>query len=110
MLEIICVPAIMAVVFLLMEVYKKWIAKGREKFITFIPVISGILGLILGVIFYFALPNMIVAGNVFMAMLIGLCSGLSATGCNQIFKQLKKFGLEVKQEPKTTAKTINASK
>ena len=102
MLEIICVPIIVAIVFLLMEVYKKWIAKGREKFLNFIPVISGVLGLALGIIFYFAAPNLVAASNVWVAMFIGLCSGLSATGCNQIFKQLKKFGVEVKQNPQTT--------
>ena len=102
MLEIICVPIIVAIVFLLMEVYKKWIAKGREKFLNFIPAISGVLGLALGIIFYFAAPNLVAASNVWVAMFIGLCSGLSATGCNQIFKQLKKFGVEVKQKPQTT--------
>ena len=104
MLEIICVPIIVAIVFLLMEVYKKWIAKGREKWLNFIPIISGGLGTVLGVIFYFAAPNIVVASNVWVAMFIGLCSGLSATGCNQIFKQLKKFGVEVKQNSQTTTK------
>ena len=97
MLEIVCVPAIAAVVFLLIEVYKKFIAKGREKFLNFIPLISGGLGLILGIVFFYAFPAIIAATNVLGAILIGLCSGLSATGCNQIFKQLKKHGIEVKQ-------------
>lgn len=111
MLEIICVPVIVAIVFLLMEVYKKWIAKGREKFLNFIPVISGALGLVLGIVFYFAVPSIILASNVWVAMLIGFCSGLSATGCNQIFKQLKKFGIDVKQPTQSASKaTTVASK
>ena len=103
MLEIICVPAIMAIVFLLMEVYKKWIAKDKEKWISIIPIISGVLGILLGVIFYFAVPNIMLANSVWVAMLIGLCSGLSATGCNQIFKQFKKMGIEVKKNVQPSA-------
>jgi len=96
MLEIVCVPAIAAIVFLLIEVYKKFIAKGREKFLNFIPLISGVLGLVLGIVFFYAFPTIIAATNLLGAILIGLCSGLSATGCSQIFKQLKKYGIEVK--------------
>ncbi len=110
MLEIICVPAIVAIVFLLMEVYKKWIAKGREKFINFIPVIAGVLGLVLGIVLFYVFPSIVAASNVWVAMLIGVCSGLSATGCNQIFKQLKKFGVEVKQSTDTSSKVITANK
>lgn len=97
MLEIICVPAIVAVVFLLIEVYKKLIAKGREKYLTFIPIIAGVLGMAFGVIFFFAFPSIMGTTNLAYAIILGLFSGLSATGCNQIFKQLKKFGVEVKQ-------------
>lgn len=97
MLEIICVPAIVAVVFMLMEIYKKVIAKGREKYLTLIPVIAGVLGMVFGVVFFYAFPSIIGTSNLAYAIVLGLFSGLSATGCNQIFKQLKKFGIEVKQ-------------
>ena len=97
MIEIICVPVIVAVVFALMEIYKKYIAKDNEKLIRFIPLISLGLGALLGIVFYFAFPSTISASNWFIAILIGGASGLSATGCNQIFKQLKKFGIDVKE-------------
>lgn len=97
MLEIICVPAIVAVVFMLMEVYKKVIAKGREKYLSFIPIIAGVLGMVFGIVFFYAFPSVIGTSNLAYAIILGLFSGLSATGCNQIFKQLKKFGIEVKQ-------------
>ncbi len=97
MLEIICVPAIVAIVFMLMEVYKKFIAKGREKYLTFIPIIAGVLGMIFAIVFFFAFPSIMGTNNLVYAIILGLFSGLSATGCNQIFKQLKKFGVEVKQ-------------
>ena len=97
MLEIICVPVIVSLVFVLMEIYKKYIAKENESLIRFIPLIALGLGAILGLVFYFILPSIISASNWFIAVLIGGASGLSATGCNQIFKQLKKFGIEVKE-------------
>lgn len=100
MLEIICVPVIVTLVFVLMEIYKKYIAKDNETLIRFIPLIALGLGMILGLVFYFALPEVISASTWYMAILIGGASGLSATGCNQIFKQLAKFGINVKEVEK----------
>lgn len=96
-MEIICVPAIVSITYALIEAYKKWIAKGRDKWLAFIPVISLILGGILGVVIYFIEPTFIVANNEYYAFIVGCCSGLSATGTNQAFKQLKKIGVEVKE-------------
>ena len=96
MLEIICVPVIVALVYVLIELFKKFVAKDNEKLIRFIPLIALGLGAILGIVFYFACPSIILASNWFIAILVGGASGLSATGCNQIFKQLKKFGIEIK--------------
>lgn len=101
MLEIICVPVIVAIVYALMSIYKTYIAKDNEKLIRFIPLIGGGIGVILGIVFYFLFPALIVATNVGTAILIGCASGLSATGCDQIFKQLTKYGINVKQEDKS---------
>lgn len=103
MLEIICVPAIVSLVFSLMEIYKKFIAKGKETLIRIIPIIGCVIGIIAGIICFYACPAIIAASNIWTAILIGGASGLSATGCNQIFKQLSKFGVEVK-EPKSQEK------
>ncbi len=112
-MEIICVPIIVAVVYGLIEVYKT-IARANEKMLNFIPIIGLILGVTFGVLFYYFLPSLIVANNLFSAILVGAASGLSATGCNQIFKQLKKYGVTVKEsaaEPNATSKTeINETK
>ena len=97
MTEIVCVPVIVAIVYALMSIYKTYIAKDNEKLIRFIPLIGGGLGIILGIIIYFAFPSLIVATNVLTAILVGCASGLSATGCDQIFKQLTKYGVNVKQ-------------
>lgn len=95
MLEIICVPVIVTLVFIIMEGYKKFIAKEKETLIRIIPLIAGTLGVLFGILFYYTVPEIISATNVGVAMLVGLASGLSATGCNQIFKQLSKFGVSV---------------
>lgn len=96
-MEIICVPAIVAVVYVLIEAYKKIIAKGREKWLNFVPLIATVLGGIFGVAIFYIAPQIIIASNVWVALVVGLCSGLSATGTNQIFKQLEKFGITVKE-------------
>ena len=95
-MEIICVPAIVAVVYVVIEFYKKWLANGREKWLNVIPLIALIIGGILGVAIFYIAPQIILAENVWLALVIGLCSGLSATGTNQIFKQLEKYGIKVK--------------
>lgn len=102
MLEIICVPVIVSLVFGLMEVYKVLIAKAKNKetLIRIIPIIACVLGVAFGILFYYVCPSIVAATNIWTAILIGGASGLSATGCNQIFKQLKKFGIDIKEVPK----------
>ena len=53
----------------------------------YIPVICGVLGGILGVLAMFLVPDY-PASDHFTAIAIGIVSGLSSTGINQIFKQL----------------------
>ena len=96
MLEIVCVPIITILVFALMEVYKRFIAKDKKVLVAIIPIIAGALGIVFGIICFYAFPTIIAATSIWTAILIGAASGLSATGCNQIFKQLKKYGIEVK--------------
>ena len=96
MLEIVCVPVITILVFALMEIYKRYIAKDKKVRVAIIPIIAGALGIVFGIVCFYAFPVIISATNLGVAILIGGASGLSATGCNQIFKQLKKYGIEVK--------------
>lgn len=97
MIEIICVPVIVALVFVIMEIYKKFIAKENKILIAIIPIIGAVLGIVFGIVCFYAIPSIIPATNVLTAILIGGASGLSATGYNQIFKQLKKYGIEIKE-------------
>jgi hypothetical protein len=88
-IEIVSVPVIVAIVYGGITLLKK-ATDNAEKFLKFIPLIACGLGAILGVIAYFAMPEVIPASNAFVAVLIGGASGLAATGTNQIFKQLGK--------------------
>ena len=52
-----------------------------------IPVIVGICGGIIGALALYFSPDLIPAHDIFTAVAIGIVSGLSATGVNQIGKQ-----------------------
>ena len=88
-LELISVPAIVIVVYFIIEIIKKCVG-NNEKFKRFIPLIATAIGAICGVVCFFAFPSIITASNVVVAIVIGGASGLTATGTNQIIKQLGK--------------------
>ena len=89
LIEIISVPVIAAIVYGALAGYKI-LVDGKEKLIKIIPVIAGALGVVLGVIAFYAVPDIIAAENVLTAILVGGASGLAATGTNQIWKQFTK--------------------
>jgi len=88
-LNLISVPAIASAVYLIIEVLKNAF-DNNEKFLRLIPLISLFIGAIAGVICFFFIPSIIPATNVVVAIIIGAASGLTATGTNQIVKQLTK--------------------
>ena len=88
-LELISVPAIATIVYWVINIIK-YAVQENEKFKRFIPLISAALGAVLGVVAFYALPSIIPADNVCVAILVGGASGLTATVTNQIIKQLTK--------------------
>lgn len=88
-LQIISVPVIATIVYWAVNLIK-YAVNNNEKFKRFIPLISAGLGAVLGVACFYAVPSIIAASNVLTAMILGGSSGLSATGCNQIIRQLSK--------------------
>lgn len=56
---------------------------------NFIPIIVGVTGGILGVVGMYVIPDF-PATDVLNAIAVGIVSGLSSTGVNQIYKQVKK--------------------
>ncbi len=96
-LELISVPAIAAVVYWVINLIKYTVGEN-EKFKRFIPLVATALGVVCGVICYFAIPSIVPAQNVLVAIVIGGASGLTATGANQIIKQLTKGDGDGKNE------------
>lgn len=56
---------------------------------NYIPVIVGVAGGILGVVGMYVIPDF-PADDILNAIAVGIVSGLSSTGANQIYKQVKK--------------------
>lgn len=88
-LNLISVPAIAAGVYWVINIIKHAVGEN-EKFKKFIPLIAAALGVVCGIICYYAVPSIIPAENIVVAIVIGGASGLTATGTNQIIKQLGK--------------------
>lgn len=90
------VPAIAAVVYWVVNLIK-FTTKNNEKVLTLIPVISAGLGGAFGLVSFFFVPEIMPTTNIVSAIVIGGASGLTATGFNQIFKQISKNNGEVKK-------------
>ena len=88
-LNLISVPAIATAVYFIIEIIKKCVGE-KEAFYKVIPLIALVLGVIAGVVCFFFIPSIIPADNVVVAMVVGGASGSTATGTNQIIKQLSK--------------------
>ena len=80
---IVTIPSIIIICYLAAQGVKT--TKLDNKYI---PIICGVLGGILGVVAMYVIPEF-PANDILTAIAIGIVSGLSATGINQIFKQLK---------------------
>ena len=64
----------------------KQIPKVKDNLI---PVIVGVTGGILGIVGMYVMPDF-PANDILNASAVGIVSGLSSTGVNQIYKQVKK--------------------
>ena len=88
------VPIIVLCSYIVGEIYKV-IFKRKKDAYKLIPVLVAIVGGVLGVLIYLTSPEMIFnVDNVWIALGIGIISGFSATGTNQVVKQLINKGKE----------------
>lgn len=84
------IPIIVLCTYLVAEVYK-FMFRNKKEWYELIPVISSLFGAILGLIIYYTNKElMLYADSAWTALGIGIVSGASATGANQIIKQLFK--------------------
>ena len=93
--EIATIPALAAIVYTIIDIIKTAMG-GDEKFKRFIPLIACALGAICGVIAFYFVPGVMDTDNILVAIVLGSASGLSATGTNQVAKQLTKTTKEDK--------------
>ncbi|NLT14711.1 MAG: enolase [Clostridiales bacterium] len=77
------VAAITVICYLIIEILKTTPLSRK-----WLPVISGLLGGVLGVVAMLIMPSY-PASDYLNAIAIGIVSGLAATGINQVAKQLK---------------------
>lgn len=97
-LNLISVPAIATVVYWVIKIVR--LASGdNEKFKRFIPLMAAGLGAVCGVICHYAVPSIIPSTNAVVAVVIGGASGLSATGVNQLIKQLTDKSNKTDEKP-----------
>lgn len=87
--EVTTIPALAAIVYTIIDIVKTTMG-GDEKFKRFIPLIACTLGAVCGVVAFYCVPGTMGTENLLVAIVLGAASGLSATGTNQIAKQLTK--------------------
>ena len=83
------VPIIVILCYILGEIYKI-IFKNKKETYKLIPLLVSLFGGILGILIYFTAPEILNVDNIYLALEIGVISGSSATGTNQIIKQIFK--------------------
>ena len=82
------VPIIVICCYLCGEIYKA-IFRNHTNAYRFIPLVTSVFGGILGVVIFLTNPEVILdAPNIWIALGVGIVSGASATGANQIIKQI----------------------
>lgn len=87
-MEFTSIPIIVLCCYIIGELYKVIFKKKQEAY-RLIPVVLSLIGGVIGIVIYLTNPEIIFnAGNIWMALGTGIVSGASATGANQIVKQL----------------------
>ena len=86
-MDITSVSTVVAIVVItyLIGLWSKAIPRIKDNYI---PIIVGVAGGILGVIGMYVIPDF-PANDILNAIAVGIVSGLSSTGVNQIYKQVK---------------------
>ena len=86
-MKLISVPLIVVLSYLIGEIYKV-IFKKKQDLYKLIPVLVSLTGGVIAIIIYITERSIIDVDNIYDALLIGIISGSSSTGANQIIKNL----------------------
>ncbi|MDE6584041.1 MAG: phage holin family protein [Anaeroplasmataceae bacterium] len=89
-MEYVGIPVISLICYLIGEFFKLVILKKKTRY-KYIPLIVGVAGGCLGLILYFTFPEMcLCASNPFIAVGVGIVSGIASTGGNELIMQFIK--------------------
>lgn len=89
-MELTTVPFIILVVYFATWAIKKWVFTTDETRKN-LPPVAAAIGCAISLLIYFRAPELAMFNNIIDAATQGMASGLAAVGCNQIYKQYKKF-------------------
>lgn len=81
------IPVIVICCYMVGEVYKV-LFKNNKNVYKLIPILVGAVGGVLGVLIHLTTPKLMNVDNYWTALGLGIVSGFSTTGTNQIVKQL----------------------
>lgn len=84
------IPFLVILIYIIVEFLKMTCIKNNKQRMV-LPLICAIIGSFLALLLYYFFPESIGATNFFEAATMGASSGLAATGCNQIYKQMRAF-------------------
>lgn len=83
------VPIIIIICYIVGEIYK-FAFRNKTELYKLIPILMAIVGGLIGILIFITNQESLLIDNVWNAILIGIVSGESATGTNQIIKQIFK--------------------
>ena len=89
-MEFTSIPIIVIICYLIGEIYKV-LFKNKQDLYKLIPIVLACFGGLLGILLFLTNPEiMLSVTNAWTALGIGIVSGVSSTGTNQIIKQIFK--------------------
>ena len=90
MVDVAPAAGIVVFMYLLAEILKRTILKNSDL-VAILPFLCGLCGAIIAVILYYVDPSILGVNDMLSSVVTGACSGLVATGANQVYKQFYKL-------------------
>lgn len=97
-MEYVGIPSIIIICYLIGEIFKLLVLKKKNKY-KYVPIIVGTFGGLLGLLAYYISPSIVLnVDSPFIALALGIVSGLASTGTHEIIKKI------IKKEEKENGK------
>lgn len=90
MVDVAPAAGIVVFMYLLAEILKHTVLKNSDL-VAILPFLCGLCGAIIAFILYYVDPSILGVNDVASSVITGACSGLVATGANQVYKQFYKL-------------------